>query len=91
MDVVLLTSSIQLEHLLAAAEEQNISDPVLETLRRDVVIGSIGPIMNEELAHYDLKPDVVPASPKMGALVLAVAEQALVALNAKRLPQGRSH
>jgi uroporphyrinogen-III synthase len=86
VDVVLFTSSIQLEHLLFVAEEQQMRDQVLETLRGDVVIGSIGPIMTEELAHHGLKPDVVPSSPKMGALVLAAAEQSQSLLARKRTP-----
>lgn len=89
VDVVLLTSRIQLEHLLQVAEEQRLSQQVLSALRDDVVIGSIGPIMTEELAQHDLKPDVIPSSPKMGALVLAVAEQAQAALMKKRLPQNQ--
>jgi uroporphyrinogen-III synthase len=84
IDVVLLTSSIQLEHLLAVAEQQHLASQVLGTLRDDVVICSIGPIMTEELARRGLKPDIVPISPKMGALVLAAAEQGLIALAKKR-------
>lgn len=87
VDVVLLTSRIQLEHLLQVAEEQRLRQQVLSALRDDVVIGSIGPIMTEELAQHGLKPDVVPSSPKMGPLVLAAAEQAQAALMKKRLPQ----
>ena len=86
VDVVLFTSSIQLEHLLAVAEERQMRSQVIETLREDVVIGSVGPIMTEELAGNGLKPDVVPSSPKMGALVLAAAEQAQALLAEKRTP-----
>jgi uroporphyrinogen-III synthase len=86
VDVILLTSSIQLEHLLSVAVEQRLRDQVLETLRADVVIGSIGPITTEELARNGLKPDVVPSSPKMGALVLVAAEQSQALLTRKRTP-----
>ncbi len=86
VDVALFTSSIQLEHLLRVAEERQMRGQVLETLAGDVVIGSIGPIMTEELARNGLKPDVIPASPKMGALVLAAAEESQSVLARKRTP-----
>lgn len=86
VDVVLFTSRIQLEHLLRAADERQMRSQVLETLRQDVVIGSIGPIMTEELAGNGVRPDVVPSSPKMGALVLAAAEQSQSLLAEKRTP-----
>ncbi|MGA8594752.1 MAG: uroporphyrinogen-III synthase [Bryobacteraceae bacterium] len=86
VDVVLFTSSIQLEHLLRVAEERQMRAQVLETLARDVVIGSIGPITSQELVGSGLKPDVTPSSPKMGALVLAAAEQSRTLLAAKRSP-----
>jgi uroporphyrinogen-III synthase len=86
VDVVLFTSSIQLEHLLHVAEEQQMREQVLDTLRRDVVVGSIGPIMTEGLAGSGLKPDLIPLSPKMGALVLEAAEQSRSLLAEKRTP-----
>lgn len=83
-DVVLFTSSIQLEHLLAIASEQGSQEPVLNALRDNVVIASIGPIMTATLAEHGLTPDVVPSSPKMGALVRAAAEECEAVLSAKR-------
>jgi uroporphyrinogen-III synthase len=75
-DVVLFTSSIQFEHLLAIAKESGIEDQVLDALREHVVIASIGPI--------EVRPDVIPASPKMGALVKAASDEAAVVLAEKR-------
>lgn len=82
-DVVLFTSSIQLEHLLHVAEQEGCRGEVLEALRYDVAIASVGPIMNATLHEYGLIPDIVPVSPKMGALVKAAADETAAVLASK--------
>jgi len=83
-DVILFTSSIQLEHLFLIAAEGGLTDEVQQALEGDVAIASIGPIMNEALAEHSLRPDIVPSSPKMGPLVYAAAEQSGEAIQKKR-------
>ncbi len=83
-DVILFTSSIQLEHLFFIAAEDNLMDEVQRALMERVAIASIGPIMNEALAEHGLAPDIVPSSPKMGPLVYAAAEQSGKAIQKKR-------
>ena len=83
-DLVLFTSGVQLDHLFAIAEEEKLAEEVKRALAERVVIASIGPIMNEALAGRGLKADIVPESPKMGALVYAAAELAAGALERKR-------
>ncbi len=83
-DIVLFTSSIQLEHLFAVAEEEDLADEVQRALDEHVVIASIGPVMSEALAERGLLPDIVPSSPKMGSLVYAAAEQSAEAVRQKR-------
>lgn len=85
-DLILFTSGIQLGHLFAVAKEQDLGAEVHSALEEHVAIASIGPIMNEALAECGLVPDIVPASPKMGALVYAAAEQAANAIGRKREP-----
>ncbi len=84
VDTVLFTSSIQLEHLLAVALEDKLQEEVRRALREHVVIASIGPIMSEAMKAEDLQPDIVPVSPKMGALVYAAAEQSAEMRRKKR-------
>jgi uroporphyrinogen-III synthase len=84
VDTVLFTSSIQLEHLFAVAKQDNLQEEVRQALREHVAIASIGPIMNEAVAAEQLEPDIVPASPKMGALVYAASEQSTEVLRKKR-------
>jgi uroporphyrinogen-III synthase len=89
VDVILFTSSVQLEHLVEVARRDGVEEEMLDVLRSRVVIGSIGPIMTETLHHYDLRPDITPVSPKMGALVKAAADQATEILPLKTLRVGR--
>ncbi len=66
-DMVLFTTSIQLTHLLEAAGDR--AAEVLDALRNDLVVGSVGPVMTAALAEYGITPQVVPGQPKMQMLV----------------------
>src|SRR5215469_4727536 len=68
-DVVIFTSSIQLDHLLAVARELGIEGDVLGALRDDVAVASVGPVMTATLESYGLAADIIPNHPKMGPLV----------------------
>ena len=83
-DVVLFTTSIQLTHLLEVAKDMGLLDAVNEVLTEDLVIGSVGPVMDETLVDYGFKPDVVPSHPKLPVLVRAAAESAPSILARKR-------
>lgn len=83
-EVVIFTTSIQLIHLLQIASEMGIEQDVRSALTNDLVVASVGPIMNAALAEQGLDPDIIPAHPKMGILVRAAAEQAASALLRKR-------
>jgi uroporphyrinogen-III synthase len=84
-DVVVFTTSIQLVHLLEAAEEEaGRAAEVLQALREDLAVASVGPVMNTALADYGIEPDIVPAHPKMGILVRAASESAATMLARKR-------
>lgn len=84
VDVVLFTSSIQLDHLLEIARGQNIEAEVRDALERDVAVASVGPIMTEALLAMGLPVDIVPIHPKMAGLVKAAGDAAAAALARKR-------
>jgi uroporphyrinogen-III synthase len=84
-DVLIFTTSVQLVHLLEVAAGSGLEREVLQALREDVVVSSVGPIMTAALADHGLEPDIVPAHPKMGPLVRVTAEQATTVLAQKRL------
>jgi uroporphyrinogen-III synthase len=56
---------------------------VRQALRDDLVVASVGPVMNAALADYGIQPDIVPTHPKMGNLIRAAAESAAAVLSRK--------
>ena len=92
VDVVLFTSSIQLDHLLEIARSLGIEAPVRAALREDVAIASVGPVMTATLESQGFPVVVtIPAHPKMGALVKAAAESAAAVLSIKRARERSPH
>jgi uroporphyrinogen-III synthase len=83
-DVAIFTSSIQLDHLLDVAREEALENLVLKTLREDVAVASVGPVMTASLVAHGIVPDIVPQHPKMWALVKAAAELSRDILERKR-------
>ncbi|MGA2715995.1 MAG: uroporphyrinogen-III synthase [Bryobacteraceae bacterium] len=84
VDVVLFTSSIQLDHLFQIAGEMGIETEVRNSLANHAALASVGPIMTAALEEAGLPVDIVPTHPKMAGLVKAAAEQASGALRQKR-------
>jgi len=85
VDVMLLTSSVQLAHLWQIIEEQHLEQDVRRGLER-TVIASIGPTTSEELGRRGLTADLQASHPKMGILVTEAAAQAESLLREKRRP-----
>ena len=85
VDVAIFTSSIQLDHLLEIAYDLGIEQQVLQALRHDVVVASVGPVMTASLEAQGIRPDIIPNHPKMWALVKAADEMAEQALSIKRV------
>jgi uroporphyrinogen-III synthase len=90
IDVAIFTSSIQFDHLLEIARELGLEERVLETLREEVAVASVGPVMTATLASHGVPPDVVPLHPKMGSLVKAAADLAPEIISSKRSRHGSS-
>lgn len=84
VDVVVFTSSIQLEHLLETAATMGLESMVRKALIEDVAVASVGPVMTASLQAQGIHPDIIPLHPKMPALIKAAGEQAHAVLAAKR-------
>jgi uroporphyrinogen-III synthase len=82
-DVLLVTSSAQIEHLLRVAAELKLADTVRQAVRR-MVTASIGPTTCETLPEVGLPADFEPSHPKMGLLVNETAQQARRILQSKQ-------
>jgi len=74
VEVVLFTSSVQLQHLLEIAERMKLRDEAIAALRQTLV-GSIGPVTSVELLRYGVPVALEPSHPKMGFLVKEIAER----------------
>ncbi len=72
VDVVLFTTSAQLEHLLQFADGRGQREAVVKALRR-TFIASIGPTSTAFLKEEGLPPAMEPSHPKMGLLVREAA------------------
>jgi uroporphyrinogen-III synthase len=83
LDVVILTSGVQLAHLWQIATQMGAEEDLRRGLA-SMVIASIGPTCSEEIHRRGLRPDLEASHPKMGLLVREAAEQADDLLRAKR-------
>lgn len=74
-DVLTLTTSMQLPHLLEMAEAEGLAAPFRAALDK-IAICSIGPTTSESLEDLGVRADMEPSLPKMGILVKEAGEQA---------------
>jgi len=78
-----LTSAIQMEHLMQIAVREGIEAPLRQGLTR-MVVASIGPTTSEALAELGIAVDLEPAHPKMGFLMNETGARASAILQSKR-------
>jgi uroporphyrinogen-III synthase len=83
IDVVILTSGVQLAHLFQVAGEMGLEDEIRRGLAA-TVIASIGPTTSEEVERRGLHVDLAASHPKMGVLVREAAELSGDLLRTKR-------
>jgi uroporphyrinogen-III synthase len=83
-DVILFTSSIQLDHLMMIANGLGFQYEVSKALLEYTAIASVGPVMTASLEAAGLPVELVPVHPKMGALVKVASEMAAAILARKR-------
>ncbi len=81
-DVILLTSSVQIENLLRIAQQEGVEPELRKALRR-MMVASIGPTTSETLRELGIQPDFEPSHPKMGFLVNEAGAKARELLDAK--------
>jgi uroporphyrinogen-III synthase len=75
IDAVLFTAQVQIRHLFEVAARRGSSARLVSALREHVLIGAVGPIVEQALAQRGLHADVVPTHPKMGHLVVSLADR----------------
>jgi uroporphyrinogen decarboxylase len=75
VDVLLFTSSQQVEHLLRVVRRLGLEDRFREAAG-ETLIGSIGPLCSETLHERGFSVDFEPTHPKLGALIREGSERA---------------
>ncbi|MDP9035769.1 MAG: uroporphyrinogen-III synthase [Myxococcota bacterium] len=74
IEALALTTQVQARHLFQVAESMG-SRPALLAALRNVVVAAVGPTCAAVLTELGAPPQVVPDPPKMGAMILALAER----------------
>jgi uroporphyrinogen-III synthase len=86
IDVVLFTTSVQVDHIFEVAAQMDAEAALRRGLAR-AVIASIGPTTSEALRRHDLAADLEPSHPKLGILVEeAAAQSRALAAGKRRIP-----
>jgi uroporphyrinogen-III synthase len=85
IDVLLLTSGIQLAHLWQVVEMMDCEGPFRYGLS-STCIASIGPTTTEEIVRRGLTPTLEASHPKLGFLIKEAAEQSAAAPRVARWP-----
>ena len=72
---VCFTSAQQVVHLLEEAARLGLEADLRRSCERSVVVASVGPTTTEMLRTQNLPVDIEPDHPKMGHLIVALAER----------------
>ena len=81
-DVVLFTSSVQLDHLLTSRARWALKHEVRQALKERLVVGSIGPVMNDALTAEG-SPGYRASSPQDVGPGESAAEQSAAVIASK--------
>ncbi|MBI3989632.1 MAG: uroporphyrinogen-III synthase [candidate division NC10 bacterium] len=74
IDVLLVTSSPQVKHLFLVADQHRLAEPLLDALKRRVLVAAVGPVSGRTLEEFGVKVHVMTERTTMGALVVTLAE-----------------
>ena len=74
IDVVAGTSQMQIHNLFKLAQHFDQEGALRKALNDAVAVAAVGPVCAQAWHDWGIKVDIVPEHPKMGHLVLAIAE-----------------
>jgi uroporphyrinogen-III synthase len=74
VDALAVTSQVQARHLFQVADEMGLRERLARSLAGRVVVAAVGPTCASALRALGVEPDVVPDSPKMGPMIVALAD-----------------
>lgn len=82
-ELAVFTTAVQIEHVFQVAKKMKAEEKLRASFKK-MVIASVGPDCSAALESRGIAVDVEPESPKMGPLVLKLAEKAKEILERKR-------
>ena len=74
VDAIVITSQIQSRHLFQVAERFCKTRALTDALNTKVVVAAVGPVCATALRAAGVIPHVQPAHPKMGPMMIALAD-----------------
>jgi uroporphyrinogen-III synthase len=74
IDALAVTSQIQIRHVFQIADKLGKSEALADALSRKVVVAAVGPVCAAALRSHGVVPHVQPSHPKMGPMLLALAD-----------------
>jgi len=74
IDAVAVTSQIQIRHLFQIADRLGRKDALADALNRRTVVAAVGPVCATALRSFGVIPHVQPSHPKMGPMMIALAD-----------------
>jgi len=74
VDAIAFTSQIQCRNLFRLAADVGKADELANVLKDHTIVAAIGPVCAAALRALGITPDVLPAHPKMGPLIAALAD-----------------
>ena len=74
VDALAVTSQIQIRHLFQIADTLDRRSALADALNSKVVVAAVGPVCATALRSFGVIPHVQPSHPKMGPMMLALAD-----------------
>ena len=74
LDAIAFTSKSQVRHLFQVADGLDLADAMRQAMREACIVASVGPTTTAELEAFGVTPHVMPENPKMGPMVIALAD-----------------
>lgn len=74
IDAIAVTSQIQIRHVFQIADKLDRHEALTDALGRKVVVAAVGPVCASALRAHGVVPHVQPSHPKMGPMLLALAD-----------------
>ena len=74
VDAIAVTSQIQIRHVFQIADKLGRKDALIDALGRKVVVAAVGPVCASALRAHGVVPHVQPSHPKMGPMLIALAD-----------------